>query len=316
MLLGNNHINERRRSGFLESFHFSSSYGADSEVFFSLPMAVCPFLRCVVATVVTLERAQLHSLFGKLQKHRTLLVRSQMSCLLFVNGLRSKSFFRVVKIQWHVWSLHSTLRNITRLEKNLQAINLHRPADPPAAAISVQKLSSGTVHSAYAHPKGSCYYMPKLEPCQSSFHLYVCLEVWAVTRMLLPHPGSAFHKSRFYCRLAGGNHKPWLPCKEPSDSNFTIPCVCMLLPLLIPKEQTWWQSVWVYLSTSHHSFLWPTAAVTSASAKWQGEDLRPSGPHRGLRVQEFLCISIFPAFMSSLEKFVASVLFLSHISMF
>lgn len=129
-------MNERRRSGSLESFHLSSSYAADSEVFFSLPMVVCPFLRCAAATVITLVRTQLHSLFRKLQKHRKLLVRSQMSCLLFVNGLSSKSFFRVFKIQWHVWSLHSTLRSITRLEKNLKAVNLHPPSDPLVAAIS------------------------------------------------------------------------------------------------------------------------------------------------------------------------------------
>lgn len=125
--------------------------------------------------------------------------------------------------------------------------------------------------------------MPRLKPCQSPFHLYLCLEVQAVPSILLFLPGSAFHKSKFYYRLAGKSWAMLLHWKESSDSNFTNPCVCCSYPYLYPKKKLGDKTYKYKPFLEPHIIVscgrllqWPV--LLQSSGKDQG--LRPSGPHR------------------------------------
>lgn len=224
-------------------------------------MAVCPFLRCVVATVVTLVRTQLHSLFRILQKQRKLLVRSQMSCLLLVNGLRSKSFFRVFKILWHVWPLLSALRNITRLEKNPKAVNLHPPSEPLAAALSWAEavLRHWTLSLCPPIQRAQILTFPNSNPV-SQPSTFMC--VWKNKLCQVCSPRSCLPQGQIL--FAGKLWAVVLHWKEPSDSNFTIPCVCMLLPNSYPKNRLG-DKVYSWKSLAYH-----ITASCGLLLQWQG----------------------------------------------
>lgn len=136
------------------------------------------------------------------------------------------------------------LRHIARL-KNLEAENLHPPSDLLVTAICSKEavLRHCTLTIRLHISRAYILICPYLNPWQSTFHLYTYLGVQAVPSMLLPCLVSAFLKSQLYCRLAGQSWAMLFHCREPSDSNFTIPCICMHLPLSMPKAQSWWQTV-------------------------------------------------------------------------
>lgn len=144
-----------------------------------------------------------------------------------------------------VWSLHSILRNIARLEKNLEAENLHPPSDPLVTAIFSKEaaLRHCTLTIILRSSRAYILICPYLNPWQSTFLLYTCLGVQAVPSLRLPCLVSAFHKPPLYCRVAGQSWAMLSHWKLPSDSNFTVPYICIHLPLSMPKEQSWWQRV-------------------------------------------------------------------------
>lgn len=173
--------------------------------------------------------------------------------------------------------------DIARLEKNLRADNLHPPSGHLVTTVFSKEaaLRHCTLTIRLHIKQGSYSYMPASEPMAANLPpLRVFGEqanyAFALSSICLP-------QSKSYCRLAGQWWAMLSHWKEPSDSNFTIPCE-MHLPLSMPKEQSWWQSVQLHmcLGTSWHPSLWPTAAMTSAPAKqWHGWDLKPAGLCRG-----------------------------------
>lgn len=164
------------------------------------------------------------------------------------------------------------------------------------------------------HPKGSDSYIPKLKPCQSTFHLYVCLEAQAVPGVLLPHPGAAFPKSKFCLQ---GNYELW-SCTEKSLLTAISPFPVSACSSLTHIQRTDLVTKCIIESHWHITSQLLVACCCSdqcfckAVARIGPKTSRPcKGTH-----STGIWVWLFPSFLSSLEQFVASVIFLSHISMF
>lgn len=174
-----------------------------------------------------------------------------MSHLLFVNGISSKSFFRVFKLQWHGVILILNTETYRQTGENLKAENLHPPSGHLVTAVfSKEAALRHCTLTIWLHTKqGSYSYMLTFELRAANLSpLRVFGEqakyAFALSSICLP-------QSKSYCRLAGQWWAMLSHWKEPSDSDFTILCICMHLPLSMPKEQSWWQSNCMYVLAPH-----------------------------------------------------------------